>query len=256
MLTDGYNFSAVINGTGGQVRFVYRPMLYAERKATLTAIHHLRGDAAFRLMYDAIVRHLVAWDYSAWIASLYLSNLRLADEAMFVRLWDVICGVDGGDGKTEWTETWERDTASNLREGVILEVTEPQFAKRSCESCKKWWWDDETHSIYKRGGLPILRPTEQVLLCQTAAGCPKGTPEKQRTLTERNRAAYEHYKDCKAIGVFPDDAIVARNARIIETAIQRGQYLKQNPPSMRGPAGMSTREAVARVVAERDDQVA
>jgi hypothetical protein len=47
-------------------------------------------------------------------------------------------------------------------------------------------------------------------------GCDKGTPEDQHVLTEQNRAAYEHWKECKAVGIFPDDPIVRKNAVIIQ----------------------------------------
>lgn len=51
--------------------------------------------------------------------------------------------------------------------------------------------------------------------------CPKippkarPSPENGEELTPENWAAYRHYLECKAIGVFPADAIVRRNAGII-----------------------------------------
>lgn len=57
-------------------------------------------------------------------------------------------------------------------------------------------------------------------------GCPKGTPEKNRELSPKNRQAYEHYLQCKAVGKFPEDAIVYRNAGIIrriEDSFQRNK---------------------------------
>jgi len=52
-------------------------------------------------------------------------------------------------------------------------------------------------------------------MCQTEKGCPKGTPENPRTLNERNQMAYEHYKQCRAVGRFPEDPVVERNAAVI-----------------------------------------
>lgn len=46
-------------------------------------------------------------------------------------------------------------------------------------------------------------------------GCPKGTPENQKGLSDQNLQALRHYQECKAVGSFPDDPIVRRNARII-----------------------------------------
>ncbi len=51
--------------------------------------------------------------------------------------------------------------------------------------------------------------------CQTREGCPKGTPDKQRSLTAQNAEAYEHYKRCRAVGRFPEDPIVEANAATI-----------------------------------------
>lgn len=51
--------------------------------------------------------------------------------------------------------------------------------------------------------------------CRTNQGCPKGTPENSKELSSKNRQAYEHYLQCKAVGKFPEDAIVYRNAGII-----------------------------------------
>jgi hypothetical protein len=51
--------------------------------------------------------------------------------------------------------------------------------------------------------------------CQTAKGCPKGTPDNQVTLLPENQRAYEHYWECRAVNQFPDDPTVKRNAAII-----------------------------------------
>jgi hypothetical protein len=45
--------------------------------------------------------------------------------------------------------------------------------------------------------------------------CRKGSPEHPRTLSEANQRCYEHYRECRAVGRFPDDPIVRRNAAII-----------------------------------------
>lgn len=45
-------------------------------------------------------------------------------------------------------------------------------------------------------------------------------------MTEQNWQAYEHYRECRAVGQFPDDPIVRRNAatiRQIEDAYDRQQ---------------------------------
>lgn len=39
-------------------------------------------------------------------------------------------------------------------------------------------------------------------------------------LSERNLLALQHYQRCKAVGQFPDDALVRRNAAIIAGVFQ------------------------------------
>lgn len=45
--------------------------------------------------------------------------------------------------------------------------------------------------------------------------CPKGNPEEPKTLSENNQNCYEHYRECRAVGKFPEEPIVLRNAAII-----------------------------------------
>lgn len=77
-----------------------------------------------------------------------------------------------------------------------------------------------------RDGKPLTRlPGEAFLApCRTEKGCPKGTPEEPKTLWPENELFYEFYKQCKAVGQWPDDPIVRRNAAVIadlEQAIDR-----------------------------------
>lgn len=67
--------------------------------------------------------------------------------------------------------------------------------------------------------------------CRTNQGCPKGTPENSKELSNKNRLAYDHYLQCKAIGKFPDDAIVYRNAGIIRRI--EDQQLRQSNADLR-----------------------
>lgn len=51
--------------------------------------------------------------------------------------------------------------------------------------------------------------------CRQPKGCAKGTPEKTVGLWPENVMCYEHYLECKAVGQFPDDAVIKRNAAVI-----------------------------------------
>lgn len=56
-------------------------------------------------------------------------------------------------------------------------------------------------------------------MCRTEKGCPKGTPENQRSLWPENEDCYEHYQECVAVNQFPDDPLVRQNARIIRDVL-------------------------------------
>jgi len=58
----------------------------------------------------------------------------------------------------------------------------------------------------KRHNLPPCR----------LSGCPKGTPENSIELSQKNLQAWHHYQECRAVGNFPDDPIVRRNAALIK----------------------------------------
>lgn len=107
----------------------------------------------------------------------------------------------------------------------------PQFAYRSCQDCLKYEYDDETGQVRTHNGRPDgqpnLRHWKHKPLCKTPEGCPKGTPEKPNTLSSRNRKAYLHYLECKAVGSFPDDPIVRRNARLIQSVVDHANEKKR-----------------------------
>ncbi len=48
-------------------------------------------------------------------------------------------------------------------------------------------------------------------------GCPKGTPENPKSLSPKNEQAYQHYRECRAVGVWGDDPIVRQNAAVIRS---------------------------------------
>ena len=52
-------------------------------------------------------------------------------------------------------------------------------------------------------------------------------PNPAAELSAWNWQAYEHYCECKAVGQFPDDAIVRRNAgliRMVEDSVARNEF--------------------------------
>lgn len=55
--------------------------------------------------------------------------------------------------------------------------------------------------------------------CSTCPKVPDDASAKTREhaveLSDRNRQAYEHYRECRAVGEWPRDWLVRRNARLI-----------------------------------------
>lgn len=116
-----------------------------------------------------------------------------------------------------------------------MELYHPKVAGRSCESCQKFLYLEDTGEIDMDTKFAVPRPRERPEVmpppCRTNQGCPKGTPENSKELSNKNRLAYDHYLQCKAIGKFPDDAIVYRNAGIIRRI--EDQQLRQSNADLR-----------------------
>ncbi len=96
-------------------------------------------------------------------------------------------------------------------------MTDPEWG-RSCSDCVKWVFDDGG-KVSMRAGLPVLRPKGSPTPCQKCPKIPASVPEKIREnaieLSDKNAQAWQHYLECRAVGAFPDDPIVRRNARIL-----------------------------------------
>ncbi len=70
----------------------------------------------------------------------------------------------------------------------------------------------------KGSGQPMPRPKGTFPPCGYGpTRCPKGSPTAGRELTPENQLAYLHYLECRAVGVFPDDPVVRRNAALIRS---------------------------------------
>lgn len=97
----------------------------------------------------------------------------------------------------------------------MLLLSNPMVAIRDCGHCQEWNYDEDTGLVKIHHGQPVKRIKRIGPPCRGPAGCPKGTPENQRTLTNANANTYRHYRECRAVGVFPDDPIVRQNAVVI-----------------------------------------
>ncbi len=112
--------------------------------------------------------------------------------------------------------------------------------------CTKYLYDDKPgHYANKpviRNDEPVERiPLVQLPLCRFCPKIPVGArpvPASAIELSERNACAYLHYRRCKAVGRFPVDAIVERNAGIILTIEEEARDLKLREEQAVGLAGI------------------
>lgn len=111
----------------------------------------------------------------------------------------------------------------------------PEVAARSCADCRTWLYRDEPGKfgeVVTRGGSRVRRPARSGPPC---SWCPKteSVPEADRCpetaveLADENWQAWQHYRECQAVGSFPDDAIVRRNAAILAGAEKAADQLVQ-----------------------------
>lgn len=107
----------------------------------------------------------------------------------------------------------------------------PTYASLPCDVCEKYLHKDGVLTRRRGMELPVLRPAGVVTPCFKCPKIPDDAPERARQyaveMSDRNRQAFRHYRECKATGRFPDDPIVRRNAgliREIEDALDRAKW--------------------------------
>jgi hypothetical protein len=101
---------------------------------------------------------------------------------------------------------------------VSLALSQPHLP--SCGDCEVYVYDLKTGRKVTKYGRPAKWQKGQQPPCHT---CPKvaiGDPPtpaggRKSELTPANERAYAHYRECRAVGRFPEDSRVYRNADII-----------------------------------------
>ena len=92
----------------------------------------------------------------------------------------------------------------------------------TCENCKEYVYDATWKPTLIAGQVHAKRPPGTSTPCPICPKIPHGAtpkPENAIELSDKNWAAYRHYRECKAVGSFPvEDAIVRRNADLIRQA--------------------------------------
>ena len=88
----------------------------------------------------------------------------------------------------------------------------------SCNDCEQWVNDRGVIARFGNGE-PKPRARGAATPCWECPKIPPGAPKCIRRYaqepTDRTRAVLAHYLECRAVGQWPDDPIVRRNAAII-----------------------------------------
>jgi len=110
----------------------------------------------------------------------------------------------------------------------------PEIAARSCSDCQQFLYYDrgpgEFGDVVMRGGKKQPRQRGQKTPCWC---CPKiapgdePKPENAQELSDRNTMAFLFHRECAAVGHFPNDAIVRRNAAIIADAMSAADRVER-----------------------------
>jgi hypothetical protein len=121
----------------------------------------------------------------------------------------------------------------------------PSIAARSCADCQAYLYYDRGYDDFgarvERAGKPVLRPKGVKTPCGWCPKIPPGeplVPASAVELSDKNAAAYFHYVECRAVGEFPRDAIVVRNAALIRAAEDIAERVQQTRSGLAAIAGL------------------
>jgi hypothetical protein len=212
-IDDGYTETATIGGiddASPAVRFRFRPATAGEFGEYAQRLEFANDVDANRLSAEFVAAKLVDWDLrdaDGTRAVITAGKLMSLHPPLLLDLFRKVVGEVANDDLT------------NLVEGVRLELTAPHIAARDCGHCEQFVYDEAT-------GLPTPHRRSPGTFAPCRYGinqCPKGTPEVSRALSDKNRSAYRHYQTCQALGRFPHDAVVERNAALIHAAEQNAE---------------------------------
>jgi len=103
----------------------------------------------------------------------------------------------------------------------------PEVAFRDCNHCLDYLYDEKTGKVKMFHGEAVERLPSVPAPCH-CKGCPKGTPEDQKVLSPKNFRAYQHWKECKAVGQFPNDGLVRFHASILQDLHDLAEEQRRN----------------------------
>ena len=108
----------------------------------------------------------------------------------------------------------------------MLEQTRPLLAIRDCRHCWRFVYNETNEKgrpidrpyEFRKGQLIKRKPGLSSPACTQEGGCSKGDIDNQRTLHPITERAYRYYRECRAVGIFPHDAVVRHFAVLFREA--------------------------------------
>ena len=110
-----------------------------------------------------------------------------------------------------------------LHDGLELFFRHPMLGIRDCDTCKKYWFDQDTGYVVMRGDEPLKRPDYAEVSCDTHAGCLKGHHTSPTTLSEVHQQILKHYLEWRHVGLDDESRqcpFVRRNWQIIADLVE------------------------------------
>jgi len=106
-------------------------------------------------------------------------------------------------------------------------IEHPQLAMLPCSECQQWVHDLKTGKPTLYGGQKVKQHPSGPPCVQEPGICPKGKPG-ESDLTDQNERVWQHFRQCRATGEFPDDGIVKRHAAILEPIVAGAERRRQS----------------------------
>lgn len=113
-----------------------------------------------------------------------------------------------------------------------LLLTSPKIAALSCADCQAFMTDENWDFVLRNDKRIPLAPGMK-LKCWKCPKIPSGMPAEPSSaqdLSDANLAAYRHYRECRAVGHFPDDPQVREDAALIMQVEESVQQSRQQFP--------------------------
>lgn len=108
-----------------------------------------------------------------------------------------------------------------------LRFEHPHLAVLPCQECQQFAHDLKTGKPQMYCGKKLPQHPKGPPCVTEPGSCPKGKPG-ESDLLPMNQRVLEHFRQCRATGVFPDDGIVRMHAAILEPMFARAENDRQS----------------------------